>query len=85
MNASDPIKIIKEFLRGGGRPHMAHRCRRRAVTSSKPPSTLKKSLLIGRVSNPQRRKIYSKSRSGTEFAFVVYCSVMLSQDLLANV
>jgi len=24
MNASDPIKGIKEFLQGGGRPHMAH-------------------------------------------------------------
>lgn len=41
MNASDPIKIIKEFLQGGGRPHMENRCRRGGggvVTSSKPLS-----------------------------------------------
>lgn len=25
MNASDPIKTIKEFLQGGGRPHMHRR------------------------------------------------------------
>lgn len=36
MNASDPIKIVRVFLRGGGRPHMAHRCRRGRLQHQSP-------------------------------------------------
>lgn len=31
MNASDLIKIVKEFLRGGGRLHMAYRFRQEGL------------------------------------------------------
>lgn len=36
MNASDPIKIIKEFLQGGGRPHGYMDADGGPVTSSEP-------------------------------------------------